>query len=183
MEDYVHRLKELNPQEGDVVRIKFKSINQIVSENIKIKTFHEIEEYYKIQDNVKAYIASGDFLVGAALCNDEDHEDDPYIEIKNHIDANYNFSIHESVIESIEIADAAETFMSNDLKLIAVRIGNEMFINGHPMIWDEEKEESEELRKSGDECENHNRKLIRMFENFITDLAVQDTFQQPEEEG
>lgn len=172
------KLKELNPQKGDVIRIKFKSINKIVEENITSKSFHEIEEYYHIQNNIKAYIAGGDFLVDGAICNDEDFETDPYIEVKNHLDSNYSFSIHESVIESIEIADAAETFMSNDLKLVAVRIGDEMFINGHPMIWDEKAQNNDD-----DEYENHNRKLIRMFESFITDLAVQDTFHQPEEEG
>lgn len=172
------RLKELNPQEGDVIRIKFKSINKIVEENIGTKPFHEIEDYYGLQNHIKAYISGGDFLVESAPCIDEDYKNDPYIEVKNHLDSKYSFAIHESTIESIEIADAAETFMSNDLKMIAVRIGNEMFINGHPMIWDEKDQIDDD-----DNYKNHNRKLIRMFESFITDLAVQDTFQQPEEEG
>lgn len=164
-------LKELNPQPGDVIKIKFKSVNQIARENLDTKPFHELEEYYDIQNNIKAYIAGGDFLVEAALDKDEEFKDDPYIEVKNHFDNNYNFCIHESVIESIEIADSAETFVSNDLKVIAVRIGNEMYINGHPMIWDERRNDDND-----DDKENHSRKLIRMFEGFIADLAVQDAF-------
>ena len=51
-----------------------------------------------------------------------------------------------------------------------------MYINGHPLVWNEK----ENLDRD-DEYVNHNRKLIRMFEGFITDLAVRDTFS--EEEG
>lgn len=169
------RLKELNPQEGDVVRIKFKPINQIMAEGIGNKSFHEIEEYFQIQSNIKAYISGGDFLVSAAICSDEEFEHNPYIEVKNHYDNEYGFCVHESVIESIEIIDAAEVFVSHDLKMLAVRIGHEMYINGHPMIWNERSQKSEDS-----EYENHNRKLIRMFESFIADLAVRDTFQQEE---
>lgn len=174
------KLAELNPQKGDVVKIKFKSINQVMEENLEGKTFHDIEEYYQIQENIKAYVAGGDFLVDAAISDDEVHKDDPYIEIKNHMDTNYCVGIHESIIESIEMVDAAEVFVSNDLKIIAVRIDNEMFINGHPMIWDEVEKRKDRYGEEGKE--NHNRKLIRMFERFITDLAVQDSFQYIEEE-
>jgi len=167
-------LKELNPQKGEVVRIKFKSINDLM-DNINMP-FHEVEEYYDLQNNIKAYIAGGDFLVDAAYSKDE-NSDDTYIEIKNHLDKTYCFPVHESAIVSIEIIESAETFVSNDLKIIAVRIGNEMYVNGHPMIWNE----SEQNEYSDKNKENHNRKLLRMFENFIADLAVQDSFQQLEE--
>lgn len=169
------RLQELNPQEGDVIKVKFKPINQIMDENVDKMTFHEIEQYFQIQDNIKAYIASGDFLVESAICKDEEFEDNPYIEVKNHLDQEYIFTIHESVIDTIEIVDAAETFVSNDLRMIVIRIDHEMYINGAALIWDEQKKEKED-----DKYKNHNRKLIRMFENFITDLAVRDTFQQEE---
>lgn len=171
-------LKKLNPQEGDVVRIKFKSINQIMAEGIGEKPFHEVEEYYGIQSNIKAYIAGGDFLVEAEVTTDDNYKDNPYIQIKNHLDAEYGFAVHENAIESIEIRDAAEVFMSHDLKMIAVRIDHEMYINGEPLIWDEvEKVEDDEDYK------NNNRKLIRMFESFITDLAVRDAFHTPKREG
>ncbi len=170
------RLAELNPQPGDIVRIKFKSINQIMHDGIATnKHFHDVEDYYDIQSNLKAYLSGGDFLVSAALCKDEGYEDDPHIEIKNHMDAIVHFPVHESILESIELTDAAETFMSHDLKMIAVRIGHEMFINGHPMIWDESSKKDDD-----DEWKNHNRKLLRMFESFIADLAVQDAFKREE---
>lgn len=172
------RLRELNPQEGDVVHIKFKPINQIMEEGIGEKPFHEIEEYYAIQSNVRAYIAGGDFLVAAEVTQDKNFQDDPYIEIKNHLDHTYGFAVHESVIESIEIRDASEIFVSHDLKMIAVRINHEMFINGEPLIWDEYKKAEDD-----DEYENNNRKLIRMFESFITDLAVKDAFEHTKREG
>lgn len=169
------RLKELNPQDGEVIRVKFKPINQIMAEGIDGKSFHEIEEYFQIQDNIKAYISGGDFLVSGALSEEEEFKDNPYIEVTNHLDNNYQFTIHESVIESIEAVDAAEIFCSNDLKILAVRIGHEMYINGHPLIWNEKAK-----RADDDEWKNHNRQFIRMFESFIADLAVRDTF-QPEE--
>lgn len=167
------KIKELNPQKGDVVKIKFKSVNQIVQENIEKKSFHDIEEYYNIQDNIKAYIAGGDFLVEGTVTTESGFENDPYISVKNHFDTSYDFPIHESAIETISIVEAAEVFISNDLKLIAVRIGNEMFINGHPMIWDESKDKNQP---------NNNRKLVRMMERFITDLAVQDSFEYTEDD-
>jgi len=167
------KLQQLNPQEGEVVKIKFKSINQIMDENLDSKPFHEIYEHFEINDNVKAYVAGGHFLVAAAVNNDEDHKDDPYICVKNHLDHSYDFNVHESVIESIEAVDASEVFVSHDIKVIAVRIEHEMYINGAPLIWNEK-----ENAKSDEKYVNHNRKLIRMFESFITDLAVRDTFQQ-----
>lgn len=172
------RLKELNPQKGEVVRIKFKSINEIMSTDINNKDFHEIEKFFQIQNNIKAYLASGDFLVAAAVSTDEDHAENPYIEVKNHLDHNYNFCIHESVIESIEMVDAAQTFCSHDLKLVAVRIGHEMYINGHPLIWNES-----ELKDEDDDYSNHNRKFISMLESFVADLAVRDAFKEEKREG
>ena len=112
---------------------------------------------------------------GGVKSKDEDYKDDPYVEVRNHLDNEYAFAMHESAIDSIELVDAAETFVSNDLKIIAVRVDHEMYINGHPMIWNE-KEQAE----NDDEWVNHNRKLMRMFESFITDLAVKDSFQQEE---
>lgn len=172
------RLKELNPQEGDVIRVKFKPINQIMEEKLGKKSFHEIEDYYGIQSNIKAYIAGGDFLVEGAITEEEGHEDDPYIQVKNHLDCEYGFDVHENVIESIEIVDAAEIFQSHDLKILAVRIGHEMYINGEPLIWNERQKQADD-----DEYKNHNRKLIKMFESFIADLAVRDTFHPEDDEG
>lgn len=165
------RLQQLNPKKGDVINIKFKSINQIMQEKTANMAWHDIVEYYQIESNVKAYVTGGHFLVDGAITTDEDHKDDPYITVKNHLDHNYEFTIHESVIEKIEVVDAAEMFVSNSLKIVVVRIGYEMYINGQPMIWNEEAHKTFDSK-----YDNHNRKLISMFEDFISDLAVRDTF-------
>ena len=60
-----------------------------------------------------------------------------------------------------------------------VRVDDEMYINGQPLIWAEDRDRKKhEKRKDKDdgEYENPNRKLLKMFENYIADLAVRESF-------
>lgn len=176
-------LKELNPQKNDVVRIKFKTINTIVEESNR--SYCDTEEYYTISSNIKAYLQGGDFLVTDSVKEDMiGGNTTHYIEVQNHIDKNYNFDINDEVIESIEIIDDAQKFISHDHGIIVVIVGDEMFINGKPLIWDEEQRIEKDRRRGygkEDQYENPNRKLLKMFENYIADLAVRDSFSNIDE--
>ena len=176
-------LKELNPQKNEVVRIKFKTINDIMSQSTR--DFCGTEEYYALRPNIKAYLHGGDFIVSEEVDLD-DHDDKKtyYISVQNHLDKHYGFDVHDEVIESVEIISDAERFSSHNHGILAVRVDDEMYINGRPLIWDEDDQARRSLKRGyGDEdaYKNPNRKLLKMFENFIADLAVRDSFQNMNE--
>ena len=79
----------------------------------------------------------------------------------------------------------AERFISNDHGLIVIRVEDEMYINGQPLIWDEKTQENKDKlnRRFGDDepYVNPNRQLLKMFENYIADLAVRESFRDTNE--
>lgn len=172
-------LTKLNPHKGEVIRVKFKTINDIIK--VSNKTFHDTDEYYSLGTNVKAYLLGGDFLVKDAISTEDDT---PYIVVQNHLDKSYSFDIHDEVIENIEIVSDAEKFISNDHGIMIVRVEDEMFINGKPLIWDEEEQKTKDRKRgygSDEVYQNPNRKLLKMFENYIADLAVRESFKDMNE--
>jgi len=173
-------LKELNPHKGEVVRIKFKTINDIMATSKK--DFEDTEDYYAFGFNIKAYLQGGDFIVANAL-NEDSCENgiakSNYISIQNHLDHNYSFNVYDDVIESIEIVDDAERFVSHDHRILVVRAGDEMYINGNPLIWNDGSCLVSNI--DDEEKVNPNRKLLKMFENFIADLAVKESFKDMNE--
>lgn len=181
------KIMALRPHKGDVVNIKFKSINEIMKESKSY--FHDTEETYNIAENLKAYLSGGHFLVCEVDCgaDDNDDDDDTCISVINHLDCNSSFEVHDFVIDSIEIVNDSEKWISEDHRLMVVRIDNELFINGKPLIWNEKEERKEhenKITRTGykkEEYENHNRKLLKLLENYIADLAVKETFEQGEQ--
>jgi len=172
------KLKELNPHKNEVVRIKFKSITQIIKD--RKMDLHDAEEFYDIGSNIKAYISGGDFIITESITEEYDKVN---ITVKNHYDNNHVFYVYDDVIESISIIQDAERFYSGDLNLLVIRIEDEMYINGQPLIWDEDASKAEHerrmLKKDVDRPYiNENRKLLKIFENFIADLAVKESFKQ-----
>ena len=103
--------------------------------------------------------------------------------VTNHLDCNHGFVVYEDSIESIEIVADSERFESRDHKLLVVRVEDEMFINGEPLIWNEvqkEKEHNNRSKNKDKDFENPNRKLLKMFENYIADLALKESFSEGE---
>lgn len=175
------KIKALRPQKDDIVNIKFKNLNDIIK-NSKL-SYHDTESTYCIADNVKAYLAGGHFVVKRFEI-EKDYEEGFYFTVVNHLDYNHSFRVFDDAIESIEIVDDSEKWISVDHKLMVVRVDNELFINGEPLIWNEaeaKKEHDLRLTKKGtdiDGYDNHNRKLLKLLENYIADLAVRETFSQ-----
>lgn len=170
-------LQDLNPHKQDVVRIKFKTIDTIMRESKR--AFHDTEEYYHLGDNVKAILQGGDFVVKEEVQMDDESG---YITVQNHLDHNYSLDIHDEMVESIELVQDAERFISNDHGLIVIRVEDEMYINGQPLIWDEKEQQEKDKRnrRFGDDEPyiNPNRKLLKIFENYIADLAVRESFKE-----
>lgn len=173
-------LKELNPQKNEIVRIKFKTINDII--DAYSGDFNEAEDFYNFSNNIKAYIKGGDFIVKERVDVTSYRNNsikNYYISVKNHLDCKFSFDIYDEVIESIEIVNDGERFVSSDIGLLVVRVEDEMYINGSPLIWDEE--EAEKNHSGSENYSNPNRKLLKMFENFIADLAVKESFRDMNE--
>ena len=171
------KLSTIAPQERDIVRVKFKSINDIVTQHKDV--FDDADDTYEIGSNFKAYNRGGDFIVVDGYVKDE--EGDEYIVVKNHLDCQHTFYIYKEVIDTIEIVEDAELFVSTDHRLLVVRVGDELYVNGKPLIWDEERQREHHISmgETG-EFKNPNRKLLKIFENYIADLAVRESFNSHE---
>ena len=172
------KIKSLNPKKNDVVRIKFKPITDFL--DIGGLTFSEADDRFSVGKNIRAYLQGGDFLVDKNF-DENDYEKDSghCLYIKNHLDHDYDFSVYDASIEEISIVDDAQVFCSQDHNIIVVRVGDELFINGAPIIGNELMEEKRHNRfnkkKESAEYTNKNRKLLEIFENFIADLAVKES--------
>jgi hypothetical protein len=169
-------LKKVNPKKNEVIRLKFKSIILILDElNVP---YSEADDILSLSRNMRAYLQGGDFLVS------EGPKDDSgkgfYIVVKNHFDHDYDFEVSDSVLESAEIIEDPEFFSCRVLNVIVVRTGDELFINGHPLIGDEKNEEVRynKYNAKKENFKNKNRKLLKIFEDFITDMAVKDSLSQ-----
>lgn len=173
------KIKLLNPKKNEVVRILFKSLNQILTDSML--PFSEADDQLSLGRNIRAILQGGDFIVSEPVRGEVDDSFGQYLTIKNHFDHDYDFDAHEIMIESIEIIDDPIIFSSPDMNLIVIRTGDELFINGSPLIGDEADEEKDYHaygKNKGLVYENKNRKLLNIFENFITDLAVKDSLSQ-----
>lgn len=173
-------LKKVNPKKNEVIRLKFKNIIQILDElNLP---YSEADDILSLSRNMRAYLQGGDFLVSEGP--KDDSERGSYIVVKNHFDHDYDFEVSDSVLEFAEIIEDPEFFSSQDLNIMVVRTGDELFINGHPLIGDEKNEEARhnKYNRKNENFKNKNRKLLKIFEDFITDMAVKDSLSQKGDE-
>jgi hypothetical protein len=171
--------KEIGIKKNDMVRLKFKPVLDVIkSLNM---TFKQADEVYCISENFTAYSMGGDFLVDKVKFKEyEEENEDGCIVILNHFDAKYNdkMYVYKEFIESIEIInDSDNRFISTDLNLCVIRLDNDLVINGNMLIGNQEvkKEDHERaMRRSSktDPYVDPSLKLLKIFEDFITDMAV-----------
>jgi hypothetical protein len=173
----MNKIRDLGIKKNDIVRVKFKDLNSIVKQSGL--PFQDLDELLRLSSNMRAYYNGGDFLVSEDFDRDNfDSTIGDAIEVKNHFDNDYSFLIYEFAIESIEIVNDARRFISSDFDIVVVRVDDELFINGKPVIGDEREKRKEHNRykkKEDDQYVNQGRKLLKIFEEFITDLAVSDS--------
>jgi len=173
----MNKIRNLGIKKNDIVRIKFKDLNRLVEQSNM--AFQDLDESIGLSRNMRAYYNGGDFLV--SLDFDRDNTDSflgDAIEVKNHFDNDYSFLVYEFAIESIEIVNDARRFISSELDLIVIRVEDELFINGRPVVGDEPEKIKQHKRynkKDNGEYVNENRKLLKIFEEFIADLAVKES--------
>jgi hypothetical protein len=173
----MNKIRDLGIKKNDVVRIKFKDINSIIK-NSGIP-FQDLDDDLRLSSNMRAYFNGGDFLVSEDF--DTSLKDSVFgdcVVLKNHFDFDNNLQIYEYTIDTIDIVNDARRFVSSDLDLIVVRVEDELFINGQPLIGDElqKKKDHDRYKKNNEKpYENENRRLLSIFEEFIADLAVKDS--------
>ncbi len=175
----MNKIRDLGVKKNDIVRIKFKNLNAIIKDSNM--PFQDLDEHLRLSSNMRAYYNGGDFLVSEDFNKDDFTEFfGDVIHLKNHLDSDYGFEVCEYTIETIEIVNDARRFVSSDLDLIVVRVEDELYINGQPIIGDELQKKKEHNRykskkDSEEEYVNENRKLLKIFEEFITDIAMKDS--------
>jgi hypothetical protein len=175
----MNKIRDLGAKKNDIVRVKFKNLNSIVKESGM--TFSDLDDTLRLSGNMRAYYNGGDFLVSEDF--DKSERDDFFgdmLHLKNHFDNDYGFEICDFVIDSIDIVNDARRFVSSDLDLIVVRVDDELFINGQPLIGDEVQKKKEYSRfkaKEEKEYVNENRRLLKIFEEFIADMAMRESIQ------
>jgi hypothetical protein len=170
------KIKLSNPKRNEVVRIRFKTLDRILDDSGL--PFSEADDQLALGRNIRAVLQGGDFIVSEPVQGDDSDKFGQYITIKNHFDHDYEFDVHDIVLESIQIIDDPIMFSSQEMNLMVVRVGDEIFINGSPLIGDELENEQDFHRygkNKGMPYENKNRKLLSIFENFIADIAVKDS--------
>ena len=177
----VARIFDVGIKEGDVVRIKWKPLDEIVqffkSEGHSPSSFLQESEldyhltaimndgHYRVDDVRTGNQGRGVPQEKQYRRMNEDQKPDEIV-IDNH--NNYEggtLTINENFIESISVEhDAAETYFSEKFNLSVMKIDGGLFING-------------ELLTKGD------GKLIDILENTISDMAIQRMLDESEKEG
>lgn len=175
-------LKGLGIKKNDVVRIKFKNLNDIIESSDM--PFHELDDHLRLSGNMRAYYNGGDFLVCADFSSeDAEGEFGEGVRISNHFDHSYDLTVYESTIESIHVVNESRKFVSKDMDLIVVKVDGELFINGEPLIGDVNDKKRDfdryEKRKNPDsEFKHPNMALLNIFEEFIADLAMKESLKK-----
>jgi hypothetical protein len=116
-------------KKGDIVRIKFKDMRDIVNTKETNKRNHKtytIVSEWELGANILAFTYGGDFLVkeDAPSANK-----DQSLELVNHLDGG-EFDVPERIIDSLEIVDAAHRFVSEEHKVAMIMTETDIFING-----------------------------------------------------
>jgi hypothetical protein len=113
-------------KKGDIARIKFKEMKDIVAMRSKNSSYALITEW-ELGANILAFTYGGDFLVKEDVTNASNKEQ--VLELINHLDGGV-FDIPDEVVDKLEIIDAAAKFVSEDHNMILVMSENDLFING-----------------------------------------------------
>ena len=153
-------------EKGSIVRIKFKPIQDIVK-NQKITGKAVLLHNYEIGDNIIALTTGGDFIV---VCNEnKDSKQEPFIEIDNHYDGD-TFYAYAEIIDTIEVIDVANKFVSEDHGIIMIQVDDKIFINGQ-LLTDGESDWAEEDK-------NKEKQFLAFMEKYVISKAFEDSLDE-----
>ena len=116
-------------KKGEIVRIRFKNIRDIVATKSKNKS-HAMISGWELGSNVLAFTYGGDFLIKEDVTSASNKEE--ALELVNHLDGG-SFDIPDEIIDTLEIIEASAKFLSEDHNLILVMSESDLFINGEKL--------------------------------------------------
>lgn len=140
-------------KKGDVVRIKFIEMRDIVKMKSKNKSYNLISEW-ELGANILAFTYGGDFLVKVDAPSSNN---DQVLEVLNHLDGG-SFDIPDEIVSSIELLDVANKFVSEDHNLSLTQIDDVIYVNG------------EKLENTGDD--KHLDNFISFIEKYLMQRAI-----------
>jgi hypothetical protein len=181
MSNKVARINDIGIKEGDIVRIKWKPLEEIINFfKAERHTPSEFLQSTSLDYHLSAIVNDGHYLVDEVRAGtDEKHlpqtkaqrrlnsnQQPDEVTIVNH--NNYDggeFTFNENFIEEIAVEhDAAEHYFSDKFNLSLMKIDGGLFINGKMLT-----------KRDG--------KLIDILESTISDLAIQKMLEESEKEG
>jgi hypothetical protein len=147
-------------KKGDIVKIKFMEMRDIVNLNKKDKKprrSYQVISEWELGSNILAFTYGGDFIVKEdAPASGKDQN----LCVLNHLDGG-DFEIAECIIESIQLVDAAQRFISDDHKVAIIVTENDIYINGEKLInTDEDK---------------HLDNFVNLVERYLTNKAINNS--------
>ena len=143
-------------KKGDIVRVKFVDLKEIVTKKSKNGSYTLINEW-ELGSNIMAFVYGGDFLVKQDA---PDASKNQVLELVNHLDSG-TFDIPEEIISSIEVIEASNKFISEDHNLVITQVENNIFING------------EELRNT--DSTKHLDNFISFVERYLMNRAIENS--------
>ena len=143
-------------KKGDIVRIRFIEIRDIVKLKSKKKSYNLISEW-ELGANILAFTYGGDFLVKE---DSPSSNNDQVLEVLNHLDGG-SFEVPEEIVSSIELLDVTNKFVSEDHNLSLTQMDDVIYING------------EKLENTGDG--KHLDNYISFIEKYLMQRAIDNS--------
>jgi hypothetical protein len=143
-------------KKGDVIRVKFIDMRDIVKKKSKNKSYNLISEW-ELGANILAFTYGGDFLVKEDA---PPSGKDQVLEVLNHLDGG-SFDIPEEIVDSIQLLDVSNKFVSEDHHLSLTQIDDTIYING-------------ERLENTDE-DKHLDNFITFIEKYLMQRAIENS--------
>lgn len=159
---------------GDIVKIKFRKLEDVLRDKRATARLSEIISHYNICNHMDAFVSGGHFEVREVYDKDTDYlnyakerrassrrqnsqQEETFSEISivDHKDSDGNhWRINDFLIESISVEnDSVESYFSEKHQLSLVYVDNTLFINGEPLTAADSK-------------------ISQMFEKVLAEAAI-----------
>ena len=150
-------------EKGSIVRIKFKTIQEIIA-NQKMTGASVLLHDYEIGGNILALTLGGDFVV---ICDEEkDAQQEAFVEIDNHHDGG-TFYAYADIIETIEVIDVTNKFVSEDHGIIMIQVEDKIYINGELLHNGSPNLDPEDRDKE--------KRFLSFMEKYVVSKAFEDS--------
>lgn len=170
-------IKEVTIYKKDIVKIKFKKLEDILKDLSKEMSPRNVMDNYELGSHLDALIHGGCFLVHEAISdgNRKKHDRNRVIKssrpmgspqpptppsldeivIEDHLNEGTRWHINADLIESIEIVQAEESYFSEEHQLSLMKIDGALYINGALLT-------------------KHDSKILHFFEQCLGDSIIKN---------